>query len=65
MSLRTRLAKLEAVTAPGRSVLELDLPMALTGRVEAAQAAGTFPASLSDDDLTAILHAADAAKVHQ
>ena len=41
--------------------------VALMERITAAKASGTFLASLSLDDLEAILHAADAAKgaVHQ
>lgn len=42
--------------------LDLDLPPDMCERIEAAQAAGTFPQSLSDDDLRAVVDAADVAK---
>lgn len=66
MTLRTRLAKLERnrpepVAASG---LELDLPPDLCARIGEAQAAGTFPQSLSDADLETIVAAGDVARGH-
>jgi hypothetical protein len=43
-------------------MLDLDLPPEISARIEAAQAAGTFPQSLHDDDLRAIVHAHDTAR---
>jgi len=61
MTLGIRLSKLErnrpkACTA---SIADLDLPLDLCARIAAAQAAGTFPQSLRDDDLLAIEAAGD------
>ena len=42
--------------------LALDLPPDLCARIAASQAAGTFPQSLADADLEAILTAADVAR---
>jgi hypothetical protein len=41
---------------------DLDLPPDTCARIAAAQAAGTYPQSLPDGDLLAILHAHDAAR---
>lgn len=86
MSLRARLAKLEAARSPGAMPAldlsrisettlaamadaygeTLDCPdqyrAALIERIGTAQADGTFPASLSDADLLAIVYAADDAE---
>ena len=64
MTLHARLAKLERnrpepFAADG---LELDLPPDLCARIAAAQAAGTFPQSLADADLEAIVAAGDVAR---
>ena len=61
MTLRARLSKLEqsrpepfAASGP-----DLDLPPDICARIAQAQAAGTFPQSLADADLEAIVAAAD------
>lgn len=64
MTLRKRISRLEGdrpdlFTAAG---IELDLPPDLCARIAAAKAAGTFPQSLADADLEAIVAAADKAK---
>lgn len=64
MTLRARLAKLERnrpapFCADG---LEVDLPPDLCARIGKAQAAGTFPQSLGDADLEAIVEAGDMAR---
>ena len=63
MTLRARLARLER-NRPAQSDAGLDIDLApdLEARVTAAQAAGTFPASLSDDDLLAMQAAIQAAR---
>ena len=61
MTLRARLARLER-NRPERfaaSGLELDLPPDMCARIAAAKAAGTFPQSLADADLEAIVAAGD------
>ena len=58
-----RIARLEqSRPAPGADVLELDMPPDLCARIDAAKAAGTFPQSLSDDDVMTVIHAADVAR---
>jgi len=58
--IRTRVARLEqARPVPGVNSLGLDLPSETCARIVAAQAAGTYPQSLPDADLLAILHAHD------
>jgi hypothetical protein len=58
MTLRKRLDQLETnVPAQPAGTLELDLPREIAVRVEAALAADTFPKSLCDGDLHAILAA--------
>ena len=60
MTLRTRLAKLELTRPnPGADLLQLDLPPDLCARIDAAKLAGTYPQSLSDADMLAIVAAAD------
>ncbi|MEI4235084.1 hypothetical protein [Roseovarius sp. D22-M7] len=56
-----RIAKLERIhPAPvaGES-LDIDLPPDISARIMAAKAAGTYPQSLADSDLQAIVRAAD------
>lgn len=55
-----RIAKLEGTRPAPTPALVLDLPPDLAQRIRAAQAAGTFPASLGTGDLAAILDAAKA-----
>ena len=62
MTLRKRLNRLEGNRPPGPDMLDLDLPPDLCTRIDAAKAAGTFPQSLSDDDLMTVIHAADVAR---
>lgn len=64
MMLRARLAKLERNRPEpfAASGLELDLPPDLRARIAKAQTAGTFPQSLADVDLEAIVAAADVAR---
>ena len=58
MTLRKRLDRLETDRpAQPDDTLELDLPREIAVRVEAALAADTFPQSLCDADLHAILAA--------
>jgi hypothetical protein len=60
MTLRNRLAKLELTRPnPGADLLQLDLPRDLYARIDAAKLAGTYPQSLSDGDMLAIVAAAD------
>lgn len=61
MSLRARLAKLERDRPEtfAASGLELDLPPDLCARIGKAQAVGTYPQSLCDADLSAIVAAGD------
>ncbi len=57
-----RIAKLEHARpahGAGLDMSQLDLPPDLCARIGAAKAAGTFPQSLSDDDLMTVVHAAD------
>ena len=62
MTLAKRLARLEqARGAPSPELPELELAPELLERMEAAQAAGTYPHSLSTPDLIAIREAADKA----
>jgi hypothetical protein len=61
MTLRARLTKLEQAR-PERfaaSGLELELRPDICARIAQAQAAGTFPKSLAEADLEAIVAAAD------
>ena len=61
MKLRARIDRLEA-TRPKAEPLDLpalDLPSDLRARIAAAQAARTYPQSLPDEDLMAIVAAAD------
>lgn len=63
MTLRTRLARLERNRPPPRATLpRLDLPPDLFARIEAALLAGSYPQSLSDADMLAIVAAADKAR---
>lgn len=64
MTLRARLAKLERNRPEplAASGLELDLPPDMCARIGKAQAAGTFPQSLADADLEAIVAAGDMAR---
>jgi hypothetical protein len=66
MTLRARLAKLERNRPEpfAASALELDLPPDLCARIGEAQAAGTFPQSLADADLEAIVAAGDVTRGH-
>lgn len=61
MTLNTRLARLERMRLEPVAVpvMGLDLPPDLRARIATAQAAGTFPQSLSDADLEAIVAAVD------
>lgn len=61
MKLRARIDRLEATCAKAEAgwLLALDLPPDLCARIAASQAAGTFPQSLADADLEAILAASD------
>ena len=61
MTLHARLAKLERNRPQpfAASGLELDLPPDMCARIAAAQAAGTYPQSLADADLEAIVAAGD------
>jgi hypothetical protein len=64
MTLRKRLDLLEANRpAQPADTLGLDLPREIAVRVEAALAADTFPQSLCDSDLHAILTANKTRKV--
>lgn len=58
--IRRRIAKLEGARPDPKPPLALDLDPDLAQRIRAAQAAGTFPASLGTGDLEAILDAAKA-----
>jgi len=63
MKLHARLARLEhARPAQHAEPLALELAPDLAERIEAAQSARTFPQSLSDNDLQALIEAADKAK---
>jgi len=62
MTLRKRILHLEGNCPPERKTLELDLPPDLCARITAAKAAGAFPQGLCDDDLLAVIHAADVAR---
>ena len=67
MTLRTRLATLEKsrpapAKAPGLKMSDLNLPPDLCDRIKAAYKAGTYPHSLSIDDVMTIIHAAEAAR---
>jgi hypothetical protein len=63
MTLRKRIDRLEtARPAQPAGTLELDLPRELVVRVEAALVADTFPRSLCDADLQAILAANETTK---
>ena len=64
MTLCARLSKLERNRPEpfATSGLELDLPPDICARIAQAQAAGTFPQSLCDADLEAILAADDVAR---
>lgn len=65
MKLAARLERLERAQGaplPEMPELELDLAPDVLRRVAVAKAAGTFPKSLPDADLEAILAAADKAK---
>lgn len=63
MTLRARISKIEQTRpAYGADMLDLDLHPDLCARIDAAKAAGTFPQSLSDDDLMTVIHAADVAR---
>lgn len=66
MTLRARLAKLECNRPESfaASGLEFDLPPDLRARSGEAQAAGTFPQSLTDADLETILAAGDLTRGH-
>lgn len=66
MTLRARLARLERNCPEpfAASGLELDLPPDLRVRIGEAQAAGTFPQSLADADLEAIVAAGDMTRGH-
>ncbi|MFO7920344.1 MAG: hypothetical protein R6U99_05920 [Nioella sp.] len=59
-----RIAKLERIRPDpvAGEALDLDLPPDKCARILAAKAAGTFPQSLADPDLEAIVHAADVAR---
>jgi hypothetical protein len=61
MKLHARINRLEATRPKAISCAELafDLPADTCARIAAAQAAGTYPQSLSDEDLMAIVAAAD------
>ncbi|WP_433990170.1 hypothetical protein SuNHUV7_15150 (plasmid) [Pseudoseohaeicola sp. NH-UV-7] len=61
-----RIAKLERNRPDPRACeqLDLDLPPDLCARIEDAKVAGTFPQSLSNDDLLAIKRAADLVQSH-
>lgn len=61
MTLRARLSKLERNRPESfaASGLQLDLAPDICARIAKAQAAGTFPKSLADADLEAIVAAAD------
>jgi hypothetical protein len=64
MILRKRLDRLETNRpAQPAGTLELDLPREIAVRVEAALASDTFPRSLCDADLHAILAAKKTTKV--
>ena len=62
MSHRTRLARLEQRRLPVSAPFVLTLPKALSCRVAEAKARGSFPHSLTDVDLLAVLEAADNAR---
>lgn len=64
MTLRSRIDRIEATRPKSLTcaALELDLPPDLCARIIASQAAGTFPQSLADADLEAIMAAADVAR---
>lgn len=64
MKLRTRIDRLEGNRPKAEAgwLLALDLPPDLCARIAASQAAGTFPQSLADADLEAIVTASDEAR---
>lgn len=62
MTLGKRLDRLEGTALPRLRAPDIDLPPDLCARINAAQAAGTFPQSLSTDDLMVVQHAMDLAK---
>ena len=59
MRLSTRLARLKRTRPEPLAAVGLDLPPHVRTRIAAAQAAGTYPQSLSDVDLSAIVAAGD------
>lgn len=68
MTLTRRLERLEAsrpAGSPDDVIIEVDLDPEIMLRLEAAQQAGTFPASLSTPDLHAIIEALDRAGAHK
>jgi hypothetical protein len=62
MTLGKRLDRLEGTALPRLRALDIDLPPDLCARINAAQAAGTFPQSLSTDDLMVVQHAINLVK---
>lgn len=64
-TIRKRLDRLEGKRPDPAPPLMLDLDPDLAQRIRAAQAAGTFPASLTDADLRAVMAAARSAEPAQ
>jgi len=59
MRLRERIERLEATRLETPAGQAIDLPADICARVAASRASGTFPKSLADADLEAIVAAAD------
>jgi hypothetical protein len=62
MTLRARLSRLERERPPPAAVLDVRLPGDLCARIGAAQVEGTYPGSLCNADLEAIVAAGDLAR---
>lgn len=65
MTLRTRLARLEHTRPPPAALPDVALPVDLCARIYAAQMTGTYPESLCNADLEAIVAAGDLARGQQ